>query len=272
MLRRVLHLVLLVLALYAGVCLLAALLQERLIYLPGGPPELDPRALGLAHEDVRLRAADGVGLHAWWLPAPAARGAVLVCHGNAGSIEHRVPLAQSFLGMGLSVLLLDYRGYGRSEGAPGEEGTYLDAVAAHDHLTGERGIPPARLVAFGESLGGAVAIELARRRPLAAVVVESAFTSIPDVGRLHYPWLPVRLLARIRYDNLAKLPGLHVPLLLLHSPHDEIVPFSHAERLAAARPGTELLRTSGGHNAGGHLQRSAWRARVAEFLHAALEG
>ncbi len=264
--RSLLQLLALLLLLYGGLCLAAFLFQSRLVYFPGGPPAITPDALGLAYEDVDLETADGVRIAGWWLPANEPRGALVLCHGNAGNVGDRLLLARSFVDMGLSVLLFDYRGYGRSDGRPGEEGTYLDAVAAHDHVTRVRGVAPARVAVYGESLGGAVGIELARRREVGALVVESAFTSLTDVGRLHYPWLPVRWLGRIRYASEAKLASLTVPLLVIHSPADELVPFAHALRLAAARPGAELLETAGAHNDGGHLLRAEWRARVERFV------
>lgn len=268
--RSLIQLLVLVLVFYGGLCLAAFLFQERLVYFPSGPPEVTPDAFGLAYEELELETADGVHVAGWWLPAAGeARGALLVCHGNAGNIAHRLLLARSFLDMGLSVLLFDYRGYGASGGRPSEEGTYLDAVAAYEHARA-RGFAPERIAAYGESLGGAVAIELALRRPLAALVVESAFTSLADVGRVHYPWLPVRWLCRLRYANEQKLAALTARLLVVHSPADELVPFDHARRLVAALPGAELLETRGGHNDGGHLLEPQWRERIERFLLAAL--
>jgi fermentation-respiration switch protein FrsA (DUF1100 family) len=256
---------------YLALCVLVYFTQAKLVWFPGAAPRTTPGDLGLEFREVELVAEDGVRLHGWFLPCESARGVVLVCHGNAGSIEYRIDVARAFLGMGCAVLLFDYRGYGRSGGAPDEEGTYLDAVAAHAHLTAVEGFAAERIVLYGESLGAAVAIELARRRTVAALVAESAFTSVPDVGAEVYPFLPVRLLARIRYDNRAKLPELAVPLLLVHSPDDEIVPVAHAHRLlAAAREPRELLLTGGGHNDGGFRLRAEWRAEVAAFVAAAL--
>lgn len=267
----------LALGLFAGVylalCLIVFLTQDRLVYFPTRGPSATPAEVGLAFEERWPRSADGVRLHSFWIPRPDARGTLLFCHGNGGDIGHRMSSAAVFASLGWSSLYFDYRGYGASEGRPSEEGTYLDAVAAYDELVGPLRIDPRRIVAVGESLGAAVALELAGRRPVRALLLESAFTSLPDVGAIHYPWLPVRLLARHRYANAAKIAGVGLPLFLMHSPDDEIVPFSHAERLfAAAREPKELLRTAGRHNDGGFLQRDEWIRRVGAFLDRAIAG
>jgi fermentation-respiration switch protein FrsA (DUF1100 family) len=212
-----------------------------------------------------------VELHAWWIPAEEQRGAVIVSHGNAGSIGQRLHLAHAFHGMGLGVLLYDYRGYGRSEGRPSEDGLYLDAEAVWRLVVDELGVAPERLVLYGESLGGAVAVELATRRPAAALILESSFRSLPAVGAEAYPFLPVRLLARNRFDSEAKVGALEMPLLVVHSPEDEVVPFAHAEGLVAAAGGrARLLRTTGRHNDGGFALSGELTREVRAFVDAAL--
>ncbi len=251
---------------YAGLCAVFFFLQERLIYFPGPPPAATPADYGIAFEELRLLTEDGVYLSAWLCGEPGSSRVMLVCHGNAGSIEGRIELASEFAAMGFGTLLFDYRGYGASGGAPGEAGTYLDATAAFDALA-SRGVPPAGIVAYGESLGGAVAIELARRRPVRAVVVESGFTSLPDAGAEHYPWLPVRWLARHRYPSLERVSELRVPLCVLHSRGDEVVPFEHGQRLfrEAAEP-KRFIETAGLHNGGGFRAAPEARSALEEFL------
>jgi fermentation-respiration switch protein FrsA (DUF1100 family) len=256
---------------YGGLCLALYFFQARLVYFPGPPSTEDPARWVPGAHPVALTTSDGVRLSAWLLPAPEPRGALVFCHGNAGTIADRLPAGAALVQMGWTVLLFDYRGYGASAGVPSEEGTYRDAEAAYDHLVGEAGFDPARVAVYGESLGGGVAIELGLRRPVAAIVAESTFTSLPDMGASLYRFLPVRALAWLRYDNRTKIPRLASPLLLVHSPGDEIVPFSHAEaNLKAMREPRRLLRTGGLHNGGGFLQRPEWRAEVAGFLEAAL--
>ncbi len=253
---------------YAVLCLGFASCQTSLIYFPGAPPTRMPLEFGMAYEEVWLEADDGVRLHAWWLPAgdAAARGAVLVCHGNAGHIGHRLGLAQAFLDMGLDVLLFDYRGFGLSEGSPGEEGIYLDAEAAYAHLVDVRGIEPARIVVFGRSLGAAVGIELAARRDAAALVAEAGFTSMADMGAALYPWLPVRTFLMHRYEALERISDVDEPILVVHSPGDTLVPVEHALALHGAASSAELLMTTGNHNDGGFNASAAGRAAVRAFI------
>ena len=265
--RSVLTLLSILASAYVLICVLALVFQPKLVYFPGPPPSWTPDQEGFEYRDLTLRTSDGVDLHAWYFPADEPRGAVIVSHGNAGTIANRVPHAQAFLAAGFSVLLYDYRGYGRSAGRPSEAGTYRDAEAAYDWLTADAGVAPAQVVSYGESLGGGVALELAHRRSVGAVVLESAFTSLPDVGRRFYPWLPVKLLSRIVYDNRSKIAELRVPVLVIHSPGDEIVAYDFGRELfrLAHEPKTFLV-TEAGHNDGGFLRRPEWREAVGEFL------
>jgi len=256
---------------YVGICVLVWIFQARLVWFPGPPPLSGPGELGWAFEPVVLRSNDGVNLAAWFLPVDGARAALLISHGNAGSIQQRLTQAEAFREMGLSVLLYDYRGYGDSDGRPSESGTYLDARAAFDHLVQVRGFEPSRILLYGESLGGAVTVELATARRSAGVILESSFTSLPDVAASIYPWLPVRLLTRIQYASIDRIERIDAPLLVLHSVQDEIIPFSHAQGLMErARAPKRLVRTAGGHNDGGFTARAEWRRDVAAFVDEAL--
>ena len=198
-------------------------------------------------EERWLVAEDGRRLHAWYAPPRHGAPVLLWSHGNAGNIHSRQPLIVALAGRGLGVLAYDYRGYGRSEGVPSEEGVYLDARAAFDDLV-TRGIEPSAIVCFGESLGGAVSIEVAIRRRCAAVAVVSTFTSLADVARWHYG--PLGRLAGERFDSLARMPRVSAPVLVAHGDRDEIVPFELGERLfGAAREPRRFVRVAGAdHN------------------------
>jgi uncharacterized protein len=262
------------LALTAAVVLLAVTglllaFQRQLIYFPQRTLDLLPGDLGLRSEEAVLDA-EGVRVHAWWLPVEGARLSVLVCHGNGGNISHRLDRAQRMQQqLGVSVLLFDYRGYGRSGGTPDEEGTYRDARAAYRFLVEAKGIDPAVVVLFGESLGAAVAVQLAIEKPARALVLESPFASIAAMARAAYPFLPpVGPLLRTRYDTLSKAPGLRMPLLVLHGERDSIVPIAQARRVFEAAPAPKRFFAIPGadHNdtylVGGGPYWQVWR----EFL------
>jgi len=261
---------------FAGLTGLLYVNQERMVFLPevGGTEYAGtPRLLGLAFEEVALTTSDGETLAAWFVPADRPRGAVLFCHGNAGNISHRLDFLLMFHRMGYATLIFDYRGYGRSTGRPSESGAYLDAQAGWDYLVETRGIPPGRIVLYGESLGGAVAAHLAEKEQPGALVIASAFTSVPELGTEIYPFLPVRLLARIRLDARDSLSRVRAPVLVAHSPGDEIVPFAHGEALYRAAHGPKaMLRLSGGHNTGFIFMREDWVAELKAFLDAHLGG
>lgn len=241
---------------WLAACAAAWAWQEALVFHPrrGGGP--DPASRGLPFETVQLVAADGVSLHGWYLPRPSgsACGAdILFLHGNAGNVSNRLRTLAAFHRRGHAVLIIDYRGYGLSDGVPGEAGTYLDARAAWDHLTAARGVAPAAIVVYGRSLGGAVAAGLVASLPAtarpAAVVLESTFASLRAMAAYRYPVLPARWLLRMKYDTLGRLGQLHAPVLIAHSPDDEVVPYHQAELLHAAAPrGTRLTRLNGPHS------------------------
>ena len=246
---------------YAALAALLFVFQSRFIYFPeiGRQDRATPAQLRLPYEDVRITTTDGENLHGWFVPAAQARAAVLFFHGNAGSIVHRLDWLPMFQQLRLSVLLVDYRGFGASTGSPSEAGTHVDAEAAWRFLTETRGIPAGRIVVMGESLGGAVAARLAARVHPAALVLHSAFTSAPDLAADLYPFLPARLLTRFDYNTLDAVMKLRCPLLVAHSPGDEIVPVAHGRRLHdAATVDKQWLELAGGHNDGFLFMRAEW--------------
>lgn len=252
------------------------LTQDRLVYFPqvGRDNPATPAAAGLRFEDLRIRTEDGETLAAWWVPATTGKmqGAVLLLHGNAGSIADRIIYLPHFAAMGYGVLLIDYRGYGRSSGTPSEAGTHADARAAWRWLE-ERGFAAGDIVLMGESLGGAVAAQLAAVTRPRALLLISSFTSVNDLGAELYPWLPVRWISRFRYDTLQGVRDYRGPVLIVHSRDDEIVPFRHAQRLlAAAGLRGQLLELRGGHNDAFLFGTPQQVTAVAGFLRSAAEG
>jgi hypothetical protein len=256
-------------AAYGGLALGLLIFQSHLVFYPeiGREVAATPKMAGLQYEDIHLKTSDSVDLHGWFIPASQPRGTVLFLHGNAGNISHRLDSVEMFHRLGYSTLIFDYRGYGNSSGKPTEQGTYRDAEAAWRYLTEQRQISSCRIVLFGESMGGAVAAWLAARQKPAALVISSGFTSVPDLGQQLYPYLPVRWLAHIRYDTRESLRSVTAPVLIAHSPADDIVPFEHGRALyAAANPPKQLLELAGGHNDGFIFMREEWVRVLVDFL------
>jgi hypothetical protein len=262
-----------ILALLAIAGGLIVLFETRLIYFPSRAKDVTPTALGLAFEDVSLTAEDGVRLHGWFLPVRDARLTILLSHGNAGNIGDRLDRALLFQSrLRASVLLYDYRGYGSSQGSPDEAGTYRDVRAAYQYLVEAKKLDPRRLVLFGESLGSGVALELAVAQPAAALVLEAPFTSVPDMARATV-FAPLAPFVRTRYDNLAKVSRLRMPLLVLHGDRDEVVPFAQGRRLFEAAPEPKrFFAIPGAHHNDAYFVggEAYWRA-LGEFLDQALD-
>ena len=230
-------LIVLVLAVGTVVAMLWAL-QRHLIYFPDPTPVPSAAVVIEGARDVTLRTADGLTLGAWFVPADP-RGdtgmAVLLAPGNGGNRVGRAGLAEELRRRGLAVLVLDYRGYGGNPGSPSEEGLAADADAAADALA-ELGYDPCHIIYFGESLGSAVVSALQARRPPAAMVLRSPFTDLADVGRHHYPWLPVRALIRDRFPVVDHLVTSDVPVTVIYGQRDSVVPHGLSARVAEQAP------------------------------------
>ncbi len=235
---------------YAGLVLMLLLLENSLLFHPShdwvSPPVPEI-------EDVQLACADGTRVHAWFLPAKDSDSVLLYCHGNAGNLSHRGPSIVRMRGLlNASVLIIDYPGYGKSEGKPSEHGCYQAADAAYAFLTDTKKFAPKKILLYGGSLGGGVATDLASRKEHRALILVKTFTSAPDVACDIYWWLPVpiHVLMRNRFDNITKIKACKRPLFIAHGTADEVIPFAHGERLFAAanEPKRFLPLPGDGHN------------------------
>jgi hypothetical protein len=260
--------------LLTAVCLVGILgagmilgLEKFALYFPDRPLGATPRAEGLAYEDVWFPAGDGVKLHGWLVPAPGARVTLVWFHGNAGNIGDRVHnIGYLHRLLRVNVFIFDYRGYGQSDGGRSdlsEEATYRDGEGALAYLRARSDVARTHLVYFGRSLGAAIAVELARTHPPAGLILETAFTTLKDVARVHYPFVPLWFL-QTKYESLRKIPEIRVPLLILHGDRDEVVPLEQAQRLyAAANEPKRLYVIRGAHHndtyvAGGGAYFEVW--------------
>lgn len=235
---------------YLVLLVLLMVFENSLIYFPMKFPEGYWTPHGIAVEDAWCIAADGTKIHGWYVPHAQPRAVVLFCHGNAGNITHRDDVIRELHDrVGATVLVFDYRGFGKSEGKPDEPGVLADARAARTWLAQKAGVAENRIVLMGESLGGAVAVDLATDGAR-ALILENTFNSMPDVAAYHYPWAPVRLLMRTHFNSAEKIRSYHGPLYQSHGDRDSIVPLQFARRLfdAANEPKHFLLITGADHN------------------------
>jgi len=250
--------------------LLIRLFEERFIFFPdiayGGGDK--PEDYGLRAEEVFLTSADGARIHGYWAPAPEAAHTILLFHGNAGNLSHRLDNVAFLHQLPANVLAIDYRGYGRSAGSPTEEGVYLDAQAAYDYVTRERSIPPSQVVAVGQSLGVAVAVDLATQRSVSAVILEGGFPSARRVAQRAI-WLPgIAYVIRSKFDSAAKLKNLRIPVLVAHCRQDSVLPFSLGEELYAAanQPKTFVAYPGPCHEPLFHADPTDYATRLRDFL------
>ncbi|MFM1919894.1 MAG: hypothetical protein RLZZ303_1528 [Candidatus Hydrogenedentota bacterium] len=236
---------------YLGICLVFYLIQDRLIFPGTKEMRRDPSYYGWDFEEVWLEPLPGEKSLAWFVPVENARGVCLFSHGNGGNISTRLESIGIFRNLGLSVLAYDYGGYGKSSGKTSEQRVYADVRAAWKHLTETRGLPPEKILLFGRSMGGAPTTQLATEVKPAAVVLESAYTSLPAVAQEVVPLLPARFITKYRFDNLSKIGAVQVPLLVIHSPDDTLVRYHHGQQLyAAANEPKTFLEIHGDHSGG----------------------
>jgi hypothetical protein len=255
-----------------AVALALYLLQSKLVFQPTRELVVTPDRFYLPYEDVYINVTDDEKIHGWYFPADNPDSGkntpvVLFCHGNAGNIAHRLETADFIRSLGADILLFDYRGYGRSDGSPSEDNAYADAEACYRWLRENKGFQPEQIIIFGRSLGGAVAVELVRRVPCRGLIVESSFTSTLDMGRRSFPFLPIKYLLKYKFDSIAKIGAVTCPVIITHSPDDEIVPYEMGRRLfEAAREPKKFIVLSGGHNEREYLTDKTYREALRDLI------
>ena len=271
-LKRVLHSFIFILVIiWVLLSLTIYFYQSKFIYYPDENIAATPELLSLEYKELTLSTIDNIAINAWWIPHPEARATLLFLHGNAGNISHRLDSINIFHQLSLSVLIIDYRGYGKSNGEPSELGTYLDAETAWNYLNSHKDIKTDNIVIFGRSLGGAVATWLAEKHPPAGLIIESSFTSIADMGKYYYPYLPTTLLSRLKYSSIDRVSKIKSPTLFIHSKGDEIIPYKYSEKLftEALKETTTpkfFLETTGSHNEGFLLSGEKYTAGLDRFI------
>lgn len=250
-----------------------SLLDQFFVYHPDPWKDQDWKARsGLPLEDIWFQSSDGTKLFGWYVEAAATSAVLLWCHGNAGNIINRLDNLRELYRIGLSVFLFDYRGYGRSQGSPSEEGLYQDALGAYDYLTRIRMIRPERIVIFGRSLGATVAAEVATQKPAAGLILESPFPSIEAVAKYHYGGLPVHWLLGAEFRLIDRLPQLSLPKLIIHGDQDDIIPLELGQQVfdVAKPPKFFYVIKGADHNNTYHVGGESYFQRFAEFVRLAI--
>ncbi len=248
---------------YVGVLILFYAIQRAMLFPGGGPILYTPE---WAHEEIYLDVEGGT-THAWYSPVEGAPATVIMSHGNGENISTFLPTIELFRNLGYSTLAYDYGGYGNSTGSPSEVRCYADITTMYEWLIKEKGVAPENIAVYGRSLGGGPSTYLATQKPIAALILESTFTSVPDAAAEHFPWLPVRMLARDRFPSIDRIAEVDAPVLIIHSPDDTLIPFSQGRRLfeAATEPKT-FLEIQGDHNEGFYLSGDKIEAAIREHL------
>ena len=241
--------------------------QPSMIFFPDATLDQIPTDWGLGYEDVFLKTEDGVRLHGWYIPRHGSQQTLLFFHGNAGNIAHRGASVAIFHRLGLNVFIFDYRGYGKSQGKPDESGLYKDARAAWRYLTDERGFDRKDIILFGRSLGGAVAAELAAEVRPGGLILESTFSSARDMADAVFPVLSRLIFLRYDFDTVAYVERVECPVLVLHSPDDEIIPFRLGEKIFQVGNGPKsFVRMRGGHNSGFLMSQPDYERAIGAFI------
>jgi fermentation-respiration switch protein FrsA (DUF1100 family) len=254
-------------SIYVALAIFLFFTQSSFVYSPTKEIVATPDQICLSFKTVSFKTPDGVELSGWFIPAASSRGVILFCHGNAGNISHRLESIEMFNRLRLSTFIFDYRGYGKSNGTPSEKGSYLDAMGAWNYLIEHEGLAPSDIILFGRSLGGAIACWLAGQNRPKALIIESTFTSVPDLAEELYFYLPVRWLCRYRYNTLSFVQKIRCPVLVIHSEEDEIVSFSHGRKLFnAAKEPKFFLKISGSHNEGFVISSKLYMNGIKTFL------
>ena len=242
-------------------------LQPGMVFYPYRDLESTPADRGLEYEDVQITTADNIAMHGWYLPAKNSKQVVLFFHGNAGNISHRGDSLEIFHRLGLNVLIIDYRGYGNSQGEVSEQGFYLDAKAAWQYLTEQRGYKAGDIIIFGRSMGGAVATHLASQVQPGALILESTFSSVKDMAAMVMPVISKLIYLRYDFDTENKISQVKSPLLVLHSPGDEVVPYPLGIKVYnAANSPRYFYELHGSHNDGFIESQPGYEQALAAFL------
>ncbi len=246
--------------------------QHKMVFFPMSDLVITPDEIGLEYEDLFIEVESNEKINAWYLPCRDSveipdRKVVLFCHGNDGNISHRMETVEYILGLGADIMLFDYRGYGKSDGIPGEEEIYQDALACYNWLINQKSYTSEQIIIFGRSLGGAVAIDLAGRVSCSGLIVESTFTSAKAISKKMFPIFPIGLILKYKLNSIDKISKIKCPVLITHSMEDDIIPYKMGEELFnAAGELRKFIKLRGNHNERFYFQDHNYRNTLIEMI------
>ena len=259
-----------ILFLFSGVYLYFT--QHKMVFLPGKNLAMTPDEIGLQYEDLYIQSGNKEKINAWYFPCRDSieipdKKVVLFCHGNAGNISHRLETVEYILSLGANIMLFDYRGFGKSEGSPGEEEVYQDALVCYNWLINEKEFSPEQIIVFGRSLGGAVAVDLASKVTCGGVIVESSFTSAKAMAKEMFSIFPINLILTYKLNSIDKIGHIKYPVLVTHSTDDDIIPYKMGEELFnAAEEPKKFVKLSGRHDERDYYLDSIYRSALIEMI------
>ena len=249
-----------------GLFSLIRYIEKRSLYFPLRAIEVTPHDIGLEYEEIIVSTGDGVRISGWFIPSPAPRATILLSHGNGGNISHRLDKIKVLNDLKVNVLIFDYRGYGMSKGRPSEQGLYLDCEAMYRYLVNEKNTPPEKIIGYGESLGGAVIIDLAGRLPLGGIIIEGSFTSIRDMAKHYLPFIPT-FVYKTTFNSIDKIMKVTSPKLHFHSMSDDVVPYELGKKLFDNAQGPKkFVNLQGGHNDSFLISEETYAAGLDSFI------
>jgi len=259
--------ILIIVLCYLILVLFLSLSQKNMIFMPTQKIVGTPADLGMDFEEINLRSGDATSLNAWFVPSENAEYTVLFCHGNGGNISHRLDTISLFNKLSVNFFIFDYRSYGKSSGSISEKGLYEDVASAWKYLTEARKIAPKKIIIIGRSLGGAIAAHAASKYSPGGLILEAAFTSLPEIAQERMPFLPVSCLLNYKLSTIDNLVKVKCPVLIIATPDDNIIPFSHGEKLFAKAPEPKtFVKLTGDHNDCYFLCRTKYLAALTKFL------
>ncbi|KAA3631987.1 MAG: alpha/beta hydrolase [Calditrichaeota bacterium] len=268
-LKMLLWIPVIIVALYLVIMLYIYFNQDKLVFYPTENFALTPDQLELEFETIELKISDSVIIHGWFISPKEKKSdkVILFCHGNAGNISHRLETAEYLSKLGVPIFLFDYRGYGHSTGSPTEEGVYEDAQTAYNWLVQSKQYKPEEIIIFGRSLGGAVGVELASRVKCGGLIVESSFTTVAEMGKKLFPIFPIKQLIRYKFDSFTKIKTLQCPILVTHSPDDDLIPYWMGEKLYEQAPEPkDFVKLSGPHNSREYFENEAYKIALVSLF------